>query len=151
LHSSPIAGHSGFHQTCAHARRAFFWAGMKKDILTFVAECYICQHNKGEMVNTQGALHSLPIPATIWTDISMDFIVGLPKAGNKSVIMVLIDHLSKYAHFCVMQHPFTPATVAQFFIDQIFQLHGMPTSIVLDCDPTFTIKFGQELFQLQGT
>jgi hypothetical protein len=81
----------------------------------------------------------------------MDFIVGLPKAGNKSVIMVVVYCLSKYAHFCALPHPFTPVLVAQVFLDQIFNLHGMPTSIVFDRDPSFTNTFWQELFKLQGT
>jgi hypothetical protein len=81
----------------------------------------------------------------------MDFIVGLPKAGNKSVIMVVVDRLSKYAHFCPLPHPFTPTLVAQVFLDHIFKLHGMPTSIVSDRDPTFTNTFWKELFKLQGT
>jgi hypothetical protein len=59
----------------------------------------------------------------------MDFIVGLPRAENKSVIMVVVDRLSNYAQFCALTHPFTPS-VAQVFLDQIFNLHGMPTSIV---------------------
>jgi len=93
----------------------------------------------------------LPISATIETNISMDFIVGLPISSNKSVIMVVVDRLSKYAHLCTLQHPFIPATIAEIFIDHIFKLHGMPTSIVSDHDPTFTGKFWQELFKLQGT
>jgi hypothetical protein len=56
----------------------------------------------------------------------MDFIVGLPKLGNKSVIMVVVDRLSKYTHLCVLQHPFTYSTMAQVFIDHIFKLHGIP-------------------------
>jgi hypothetical protein len=81
----------------------------------------------------------------------MDFIVGLPKLGNKSVIMVVVDRLSKYAHLCSLQHPFTTSTMAQIFMDHIFKLHGMPHSIVSDRDPTFTNNFWQELFRLQGT
>ncbi len=81
----------------------------------------------------------------------MDFITGLPKSRNKSVIMVVVDKLSKYAHFCALPHPFTPTLVAQSFMDQIFKLHGMPTSIVSDRDSVFTSNFWQELFQLQGT
>jgi len=60
----------------------------------------------------------------------MDFIVGLPKSGNKSVIMVVFYHLSKYAQFCALQHPFTASTMAQIFMENIFKLHGMPHSIV---------------------
>jgi hypothetical protein len=81
----------------------------------------------------------------------MDFIVGLLKTGNKFVIMVVVDRLSKYAHFCALPHRFTSALVAQFFLDHIFKLHGMPTSIVSDHDPTFTSTFSQELFELHGT
>ena len=62
----------------------------------------------------------------------MDFIVGLPKSGNKSVIMVVVDCLSKYAHLCALQHPFTASTMAQLFMDHIFKIHGMPHSIVSD-------------------
>jgi hypothetical protein len=81
----------------------------------------------------------------------MDFITGLPKSRNKSVIMVVVDHLSKYAHFYTLQHPFTTSMVAQIFMDQVFKLHGMPHSIVSDCDPTFTNNFWQELFKIQDT
>jgi hypothetical protein len=44
--------------------------------------------------------------------------------------MVVVDRLSKYAHLCALQHPFTTSTMAQFFMDNIFKLHGMPHSIV---------------------
>eukprot|EP00253_Pinus_taeda_P030164 PITA_30164 len=124
---------------------------MKKDILTFVVECDVCQHHKGETVKAPGTLQLFPIPTSIWMEISMDFITGLPKSGNKSVIMVVVDRLSKYAHFCALPHPFTPNLVAQSFMDQIFKLRGMPTSIVSDRDPNFTSNFWQELFRLQGT
>jgi hypothetical protein len=81
----------------------------------------------------------------------MDFIVGLPKSGYKSIIMVVVDHLSKYDHLCVLEHPFTTSTMAQCFMDQVFKLHGMPHSIVYDRDPTFTSNFWKELFRIQGT
>jgi hypothetical protein len=82
----------------------------------------------------------------------MDFIVILPKYDNKHVIMVVVDRLSKYAHFYALQHgPFIASIVAQIFMDAIFKLHGIPHSIVSDHDPTFTNKFWKELFKLQGS
>jgi hypothetical protein len=81
----------------------------------------------------------------------MDFITGLPKSRNKSVIMVVVDRLSKYAHFFSLQHPFIASTGVQIFMDQVFKLHGMLHSIISDHDPTFTRNFWQELFKLQGT
>jgi hypothetical protein len=81
----------------------------------------------------------------------MDFITGLLKSGNKLVIMVVFDLLSKYSHFYALQHPFTTSTVAKNFMDQVFKLHGMLHSIVSDCNPTFTRIFWQELFKIKGT
>jgi hypothetical protein len=111
----------------------------------------VCQHNKGEIVKSPVTLQPLLIPPAIWKDISMDFITNLPKSRNKSVIMVVVDHLSKYAHFCALQHLFTTSIVAQIFMDKVFKLHGMPHSIVSDHNPTFTSNFWQEMFNIQGT
>jgi hypothetical protein len=124
---------------------------MKHDVCNFVAECDVCPCNKGETIKAPGTLQPLLIPPIICRHISMDFIVGLPKSSNKSMIMVVVNRISKYAHFCALQHPFTTSTVAQIFMDQVFKLHGMPHSIVYDQDPTFTRNFWQELFRLQGT
>jgi hypothetical protein len=114
---------------------------MKQDIQNFFIEYDVCQCNKGETIKSPGTLQLLPIPPAIWKDISIDFITSLPKSRNKSVIMVVVDRLSKYAHFCALQHPFTASLVAQIFMDQVFKLHGMPHSIVYDHDPTFTSNF----------
>ena len=51
----------------------------------------------------------------IWTDISLDFLEGLPTANGKFVILVVVDGLSKYAHFLQLSHPYTAITIAQTF------------------------------------
>jgi hypothetical protein len=151
LHATPTTGHSGFTKTYDRVKCSFLWDGMKQDIRNFVAECDVFQRKKGETVKSLGTLQPLLIPPAFWKDISMDFITGLPKSGNKSVIMVVVDRLSKYAHLCALQHPFTASTVAQIFMDQVFKLHDMPHSIVYDHDPTFTSNFWKELFKIRGT
>jgi hypothetical protein len=148
LHATPTKGHSGFTKTYDRVKHSFFWDGMKQDIHNFVDECDVSQHNKGETVKYPGTLQLLPIPPPIWKDISMDFITGLPKSGNKSVIMVVVDRLSKYAHFCALQYQFTTSMVAQILMDHVFKLYGMPHSIVSDRDSTFTSNFWQELFKI---
>jgi hypothetical protein len=114
-------------------------------------ECDVCQCNKGEIVKAPCTIQPLPIPLSIWQFISMDFIVGLAKSDNKSIIMVVFDCISKYAHFCSLQHPFTTSIVAQIFMDEVFKLHGMAHSIVSYHDPTFTNNFWQERFKIQVT
>jgi hypothetical protein len=151
LHATPTAKHFRFTKTYDRVKRSFFWDGMKQDVRNFVVECDVFQRNKGETVKSPSTLQPLPIPPSIWWDISMDFIVGLPKSGNKSVIIVVVDRLSKYSHFYALQHPFTASIVAQLFMDRAFKLHGMPHSIVYDRNPTFTSNFWQELFKLQCT
>jgi hypothetical protein len=71
----------------------------------------------------------------------MDFIIGLPKSEGKSVIMVIVDRLTKYAHFCALSHPFKDSTVATAFIEIVQKLHGSPKIIVSDRDPIFTGNF----------
>ena len=124
---------------------------MKKIIAEYVAQCDVCQQHKGETVANPGKLQPLPIPDSVWTDISMDFIEGLPSSKGKSTILVVVDRLTKYAHFCAVRNPYTTASIAQIFIENIVKLHGMPRSIVSDRDRIFTSKFWTELFQLQGT
>jgi hypothetical protein len=121
---------------------------MKINIQDFVATYDTFQRNKSEIVNISRSLKSLAIPTHIWNDISMDFIVELPRVGKKYMIMVLVNFLSKYAHFCALPHPFTPSLVSQVLLYHIFKLHGISTFIVSDGDPTFTSKFWQDLFKL---
>jgi hypothetical protein len=147
----PLLGTPGLPKPMTGSNIFFFWDGMKQDIGNFVNECDVFQCNKGEIVKYSGTLQLLPIPPPIWRDISMDFITELPKSRNKSIIMVVVDRLSKYAHFYSLQHPFTSSTVAQIFMDQVFKINGMLHSIVSDRDPTFTSNFWQKLFKTQGT
>lgn len=72
----------------------------------------------------------------------MDFIIDLPKAKGKEVIVFAVDRLTKYAHFVGLSHPSSVITVGQAFLDNIYRLHGLPHSIVSDRDPVFISTFG---------
>lgn len=85
-----------------------------------------------------------------WNDLSMDFIKGLPLSIGFSVILVVVDQIFKYPHFMALKHPFTAIIVAQKFFDNVFKLHGMPTSIVSDRGSIFLSHFWKELLKLQG-
>jgi hypothetical protein len=64
---------------------------------------------------------------------------------------VVVDKLSKYAHFIPLRHPYTAAKVAEVFVDNIYKLHGMPLTLVSNRDPVFTSNFWQALFKATGT
>lgn len=73
--------------------------------------------------------------------VSFGIIDGLRRSQGYEVIMVVVDRLSKYAHFLPLSHPYTATSVARVFLDYVFKLHGLPLSIVSDMDPIFTSKF----------
>ena len=151
LHTSPLGGHSGFLKTYHRVEKEFFWDGLKSDIQNFMAECLVCQQNKVETIKTSSILQPLSIPSQRWEDISMDFITGLPKSEGKSVIMLIVDRLTKYAHFCALSHPFKDITNSTEFMETFQKLHGNPRVIVSDRDPIFTGNFWMELFSFLGT
>ena len=96
-------------------------------------------------------LQPLPILDSIWTDISMDFIEGLPSSQGKCTILIVVDRLTKYTHFCIVYNPYTASSIAQIFMENIIKLYEMSRSIISDRDKVFMSKFWIELFQMQGT
>ncbi|GAB2279676.1 hypothetical protein Dimus_039362 [Dionaea muscipula] len=142
--------HEGVVKLLHRLRAVFYWSGLKLQVKEFIRQCPVCQKSKAENCKPGGLLQPLPIPTLVWSDISMDFIEGLPPANGKSAIFVVVDRLSKYGHFIPIRHPFTAPQVAQIFFDQIVRLHGIPTSIVCDRDRVFTSLFWKELFKRQG-
>ncbi|CAM8940630.1 unnamed protein product [Rhodiola kirilowii] len=150
-HETPMGGHSGVHKTFMRLSASFYWPGMKKHVHQFVAQCAVCQTVKYPTTKLAGLLQPLPIPDRIWEDVSMDFITGLPLVGGKSVILVVVDRLSKYAHFAYLNSGYTAPQVVTVFIDTIVKLHGFPRSIVSDRDKVFLSRFWTELFTRSGT
>jgi transposase InsO family protein len=124
---------------------------MKQFIRRAVQECYTCQRAKPERVRYPGLLQPLPVPQAAWEIVSMDFVEGFPKSGRFDGVLVVVDKFSRYAHFIAISHPYTAATVARLFLDNIFKLHSMPLSIISDRDRIFTSAFWRELFRLTGT
>ena len=106
---------------------------MKEDFLKHIKECMVCQQSKSEKFFPTGLmLQPLPIPEQKWESISMDFIAGLPKVQGKDCIYVVVDRLTKYAHFFPLKSDFKASQVAELFFKEIFRLHGLPRNIVSD-------------------
>ena len=128
-------GHEGVQKTLHRLRADFYIPRDRALVQDWVCNCTTCQRNKTETLQPAGLLQPLEVPSQVWADISMDFIEGLPKVGGKSVILTVVNRFSKYAHFIALGHPYTAASVARAFFDNIVRLHGFPASIVSDRDP----------------
>ena len=94
----------------------------------------IFQQNKVETIKTPGLLKPLSIPSQRWEEVSMYFIIGLPKSEGNNVIMVVVNRVNKYAHFCALSHSFKANTTSTAFMEAIQKLHGNPKIIVSDRD-----------------
>lgn len=150
LHDSAIGGYSGRDASLHRVKSMFYWPKMSLEVQNYVRNCSTCQRNKPDLAAQPGLLQPLPIPNGIWTSISMDFIEGLPTSHGKHCILVVIDRLSKQAHFIALSHPYTALDVAHAYLDNVFKLHGMPHNIISDRDPTFMNEVWTELFRVHG-
>lgn len=92
---------------------------MKGNIKQWVRNCDTCQRDKKESIASPGLLEALPIPEQVWADISMDFIESLPKSAGKSIIYLIVDRLSKFAHVIPLKHLYTADQLVKKFCKEV--------------------------------
>jgi hypothetical protein len=148
----PNTIHPGTTKMYLDLKTRYWWRGMKKEIAQYVARCDICQRTKAEHQKPAGLLQPLPIPEWKWEEIGMDSVTGLPQTqkGNDS-IWVIIDRLTKVAHFIPVKTTFGGATLARIYLKEIVRLHGIPRKIVSDRGTQFPSKFWTSLQKAMGT
>jgi transposase InsO family protein len=136
------SGHLGMEKTLSQVSRHCFWFGMAKDVKEWVRSCHKCQVNKS--ANKSYALHqALPVPTHRWHTVTMDFAGPFPPSGEGhwDMVTVVIDKLTKRAHFIPCKSSDNAATTAVRFWDAVVRLHGCPEVIVSDRDAKFTSLF----------
>ena len=151
FHDTPSGGHAGIKRTLVRLAANFFWPGMQQSVISYIAQCTICQQIKSATTVPAGLLQPLPIPESVWDDITMDFITALPVSRGMTTILVVVDRLSKYIHLGALPANFTVAKVAELFVEIVVKHHGFSKSIVSDRDPVFVSTFWRRLFELSGT
>ena len=131
IHDSPLSGHSGRESTRELLACEYTWSDMTQDVRRFVRNCNICGKSKIWREQKHGLLKPLPIPERIWSELSVDFIIGLAPSKDCTSIMVVTDQLSRSIIVMPMKKTRT-IDVAQTLLEHIFQHHGLLTAIVSD-------------------
>ncbi|GJX03608.1 reverse transcriptase domain-containing protein [Tanacetum coccineum] len=130
----------------------YWWPGMKRDIAIYVSKCLTCSKVKAEHQRPSGLLQQPEIPEWKWDKITMDFITKLPKTkSGHDTIWVIVDRLTKSAHFLAIREDYSTERLARLYIDEIVARHGVPVSIISDRDGRFTLRFWQTLQKALGT
>ena len=151
-HDTLYAGHFGTSKTLNRLQQQFYWPQIYVDVADYCRSCIPCQRNKPSNRKPLGLLQPMPIAFRPWQTISIDFITKLPKSvDGYDAIMVVIDQLSKRAHFITTTTTASAAQTAHLFFNNIWKHHGLPSKIISDRDSKFTAKFWQTLWSLLGT
>ncbi|KAA3473474.1 Retrotransposable element Tf2 [Gossypium australe] len=125
---------------------------MKRDISNYVSNCLICEQVKAEHQVPFGLQQLILIPERKWDRVTMDFVSGLPQTPRKKdMIWVVVDRLTKSAHFISVKFDYSLDKLDELYISEIVRLHGVPLSIVSDRDPRFTSRFWKKLQEALGT
>ncbi|EED18391.1 retrotransposon polyprotein, putative [Talaromyces stipitatus ATCC 10500] len=149
-HDTLTSGHPGQLNTMERITRNYYWPRMMKDIETYIKECDACQKNKISRHQPYGLLQEIKAPDYPWQWITMDHIVKLPESRGCDAILVIVDRMTKYAHFIPTTEGTNAEELAEELIDGVFQHHGIPEIIISDRGPTFASKLWKSMMDLMG-
>jgi hypothetical protein len=150
-HGGGLMGHFDVKKMEDVLAAHFFWPRMRRDVERYISRCTTCNKAKSRL-NPHGLYMPLPVPRAPWEDISMHFVLGLPrtKRGRDSGIVV-VDRFSKMAHFIPCHKTNKASHVADLFFNEVVRLHGVPNTIVSDRDAKFLSHFWRTLWYKLGT
>ncbi|KAM0058195.1 putative nucleotidyltransferase, Ribonuclease H [Helianthus debilis subsp. tardiflorus] len=151
-HNSKYSVHPGGDKMYHDLKANYWWIGLKKSIATHVAKCLTCAQIKAEHQKPSGLLQQPELPTWKWEMVTMDFITKLPKTrhGNDT-IWVIVDRLTKSAHFLPIKETHNSDKLAQLYVDKIVALHGVPVAIISDRDARYTSHFWRSFQRSLGT
>ncbi|GJU89950.1 putative reverse transcriptase domain-containing protein, partial [Tanacetum coccineum] len=151
-HKSKYSIHPGFDKMYQDLKKLYWWPNMKAIIAEYVGKCLTCSRVKAKCQKPSGLLVQPEIPMWKWERITIDFITKLPKTSNgHDTIWVIVDRLTKSAHFIPTQATDSMETLTRLYIKEIVSRHGVPISIISDRDSHFTSRFWQSLQNALGT
>jgi hypothetical protein len=150
-HGGGLMRHFGVKKTEDVLSAHFFWPKMRRDVERYVSRCMTCNKAKSRL-NPHGLYMHLSVPSAFLEDISMEFVLGLPRTKRRrDSIFVVVDHFSKMAHFIPYHKSDNASHVAELFFTKIVRLQGVPNSIVSDRDAKVLSYFWRTLWFKLGT
>jgi hypothetical protein len=151
-HLSKFSMHPGSNKMYHDLKPLYWWTRIKREIAKYVSQCDTCQRIKASHLKLVGALQPLSIPSWKWDYISMDFILGFPNTSrHHDSIWVIVDRLTKTAHFIPVHSTLRVEKSAEIDIDQVVRLHRIPKTIISDRGAQFIAKFWEQLQESLGT
>ncbi|GJY66395.1 reverse transcriptase domain-containing protein [Tanacetum coccineum] len=151
-HKSKYSIHPGSDKMYHDLKKLYWWPNMKAIIAEYVSKCLTCSRVKAECQKPSGLLVQPEIPMWKWERITMDFVTKLPKTSTgHDTIWVIVDRLTKSAHFIPIRATDSMETLTRLYIKEIVSRHGVPISIISDRDSHFTSRFWQSLQNALGT
>ena len=124
-HDGPAAEHRGVKPTLAELVKNYYWPNLRDDVEQYVKSCVTCQQNRTQFHKETKLLRPLPIPTKCWKSISMDFMTHLPEPKGFDSIMVVVNRVSKMAHFVLTQDIATAQKIGRLYFDKVVKHHGM--------------------------
>ncbi|GJZ81565.1 reverse transcriptase domain-containing protein [Tanacetum coccineum] len=151
-HKSKYSIHPGADNMYYNLRYRYWWPRMKKDIAVYVSRCLICLKVKAEHQRPSGLLQQPEIPEWKWEGIVMDFVTKFPRTSSgHDRIWVIMDRLTKSAHFLPMREDYKMDRLARLYLNEIVFRHGVLILIISDRDSQFTSRFWQSMKEALGT
>jgi hypothetical protein len=151
-HRALYCAHPGVKKMYVDMRNLFFWVGMKRDVVHFVSKFLECQQVKANHHHPTSLLQPHDVPMSKWEVIFMDFVARLPLTSHRhNSILVIVDKLTKSAHFISARDTYDVIDVAHVFVSEVIHLHEIPKKIISDRDFRFTSRFWTSLQSTLGT
>ncbi|GJR82382.1 putative reverse transcriptase domain-containing protein [Tanacetum coccineum] len=151
-HKSKYSIHPGSDKMYHDMEILYWWPNMKADIATYVSKCLTCAKVKAEHQKPSGLLVQPDALEWKWEKITMDFVTKLPRtAAGFDTIWVIVDRLTKSAHFLPMKEADSTEKLARLYLSEVVSRYGIPVSIISDRDSHFTSRVWQSLHKALGT